>query len=164
MSNDLKGAAMARVPLVTSPCPLRWSAMPSAGRDFCGRCNKRVHNLDGMNDAERAALLTSCSGEICVAYTVSRPLALAGLVGLGVAAALGDPGLAVAQDQAPAPVVTGPTCDPLDKMVVLGGVKAARDAKLVDERDVAQAPPPQIPEIDAAEWLPAPTVDAKGSK
>lgn len=165
---------MARVPVITSPCPLRWKSMPGAGMDFCGQCRRRVHNLDGMSDAARAAFFASCSGEVCVAYTVSRPAALIGALGLGVASmmhnaaaqdtvpltALGDDAVTAAQQGVPT-IVTGPTCDPnangqkLD-FIVVGGTSKAQDVAWLDEREVSLADPPQIAEIDASDWLPTP--------
>lgn len=151
---------MARVPVITSPCPLRFKSMPSAGMDFCGQCSRRVHNLDGLNDAERQAFFATCAGEVCVAYTVKRSSALAGVLGLGIAAASLAAGVpAMADETAVQPVVTGPTCDPNAKeqaieMVVVGGTTTA--AQWVDESEVKLPERPQIAEIDAAEWLPTP--------
>jgi hypothetical protein len=153
---------MARVPVVTSPCPLRFNSMPSAGLDFCGKCRRRVHNLDGMSDAARAAFFANCSGEVCVAYTVRRPAALASVLVAAAAAISGGPVSAQDPPQeqaAPAVVITGPTCDPnakslpLDLIVVGGTTKALQWA---DESDVAAAASPEIAEIDAAQWLPPP--------
>jgi len=151
---------MARVPVISSPCPLRWKSMPSAGMDFCGQCSRRVHNLDGLNDAERQAFFATCSGEVCVAYTVRRSSALASVLGLGVAAAAlasGTP--AMAEESVVQPVVTGPTCDPNAKeqaleTIIAGGTTAA--AQWVDEREAKLPERPQIGEIDATEWLPTP--------
>jgi hypothetical protein len=158
---------MARVPVITSPCPLRWKSMPSAGMDFCSQCSRRVHNLDAMSDAERGSFFATCSGEVCVAYTVRRPHVLAGV--LGIAAALGGGAVttAFAQDEVPT-VVTGPTCDPDAKsqsieLITVGGVQSARDVKWIDEREAQTADAPQIGEIDPAEWLPTPD-DAHASK
>jgi hypothetical protein len=165
---------MARVPVITSPCPLRWKSMPSAGMDFCGQCRRRVHNLDGMSDASRAAFFASCSGEVCVAYTVSRPAALIGALGLGMASMMHN---AAAQDTVPSAmrgddagaaqnsvptVVNGPTCDPNGKgqsleLIMVGGTTKAHEAAWVDERELALPNAPQIAEIDASEWLPTPT-------
>ena len=152
---------MARVPVISSPCPLRWKSMPSIGMDFCGQCSRRVHNLDGLNDADRQAFFATCSGEVCVAYTVRRSSTLAGVRGLGVAAAasLMAGGPAMAEETAVQPVVTGPTCDPNAKeqgleTIVLGGTTTA--AQWVDEREAKLPERPQIGEIDAAEWLPTP--------
>jgi hypothetical protein len=169
---------MARVPVVTSPCPLRWKSMPSAGMDFCGQCSRRVHNLDGMSDTARAAFFATCSGEVCVAYSVRRPAALLGAIGLGVASML-QPSAVAAQDTKPLSalgadaataldsvplITTGPTCDPNAKpggldTIVVGGIRAARDVAWVDEHEAARAVQ-SIGEIDAAEWLPMPDTGA----
>ncbi len=164
---------MARVPLITSPCPLRWKSMPIAGQDFCGQCRRQVHNLDGMNDAERQSFFATCSGEVCVAYTVRHPRAIASLLTLGVAAsALAATGAVDAQStgtanaaaQKPIPVeVTGPTCDPIE-LITVGGIKAAHDVKWIDERHAKVAAAPAIKEIDAAEWLPSSHKDAHAKK
>jgi len=143
---------MARVPVITSPCPLRFASVPQAGVDFCGQCSRRVHNLDGMSDAQRERFFATCSGEVCVAYTLPPVAAIAGLLGLGASVAMSSP--AVAQGPtAPAPVVTGPTC-PIET-ITLGGVDTAR-LQWVDAREAKRARPPRISEIDAAEWLPTP--------
>jgi hypothetical protein len=88
---------MASFPAITSPCPLRWRALPGPGRDFCTFCEKRVHNLDRMGEAERSALLASRDGSICVAYTLRR----AALSTLSAAAIAGT--LAAAQAEAVPP-------------------------------------------------------------
>jgi len=155
---------MARVPVITSPCPLRFTSMPSVGQDFCGKCSRRVHNLDGMSDAARVAFFASCSGEVCVAYTVSRPAALIGALGLGVAAMMQPAAAQDTTDSAPQSVptiVTGPTCDPNAKgqsldNVFVGGTTAAA-VQWVDASEIAAAAArPQIAEIDAVDWLPTP--------
>ena len=165
---------MARVPLITSPCPLRFASMPTAGMDFCGSCKRRVHNLDGMSDAQRIAFFANCSGEVCVSYTVRRSPALAGVLGLAAAAAAllnaapaaageGDAQIAASTVK---PVVTGPTCDPnakgqqLDQAVMLGGTTAGNAVQWVDETEAALAAPPPIGEVCTTEWLPTPP-DAK---
>jgi hypothetical protein len=126
--------------------------------DFCKQCSRRVHNLDGMSEAERQMFFTACSGEVCVAYTVRHPRALAGV--LGIAAALGGGMTALAQDVAPA-VVTGPTCDPNAKSlsietIVVGGTTASRDVQWIDESEAKVPDAPEIGEIEAADWLPTP--------
>ena len=78
---------MANFPPITSPCPLRWRALPEPGRDYCTFCEKRVHNLDRLSEAQRSALLASRSGSICVAYTVQRA-AISVIAGAGIAATL----------------------------------------------------------------------------
>ena len=164
---------MARVPLITSPCPLRFASMPTAGMDFCGNCKRRVHNLDGMSDAQRIAFFANCSGEVCVSYSVRRSPALAGVLGLAAAAAsMLNAGSALAGEgdaqvaSTVTPVVTGPTCDPnakgqqLDQAIVLGGTTTGNAVQWVDETEAALAAPPAIGEVGTTEWLPTPP-DAK---
>lgn len=97
---------MALFPKIDSPCPLRWKEMPSAERNFCTLCQRKVHNLDRMTAAQRRDFLASCSGEVCVAYTVPRRRsALPSAAGLGLAAALSlSPALAAESPAAMSPV------------------------------------------------------------
>lgn len=78
---------MAKLPVITSPCPLRMSTKPGAGRDQCSLCKRRVHDLDAMTDAQRESFIANCSGEVCVVYTVRRPIATPVRLRSGIAAA-----------------------------------------------------------------------------
>jgi len=160
---------VAYVPKITSPCPLRWNAMPSAGLDFCGQCQRRVHNLDAMDQAQRQAFFASCTGDVCVAYTVKRPQRMTdALRASAVAVALGMSGLAMAADAPTAAdtattpafedVVTGPNCDPSGKLehIVVGGVRGP-SVNWVDDSELARPEAPEIDEVDASAWLPAPS-------
>jgi hypothetical protein len=152
---------MARVPVINLPCPLRWKTLPTTGSDFCGQCERRVHNLDAMNEAERRSFFSTCSGEVCVAYTIPRRT---GMAAFGAVAALVGAAQATAQDTYPTQV-TGPTCDPLQETIVVGGVKSARDVRWVDEREAARPAAPEIQEIAASDWLPGPNeskIDSRG--
>ena len=80
---------MARVPTIVSPCPLRWATPPQPGLDFCGHCQRRVHNLDPMSDAEREAFLKACTGDVCVSYTVKRAARMSVALGVGLSALAG---------------------------------------------------------------------------
>jgi hypothetical protein len=54
--------------------------------------------------------------------------------------------------------VTGPQCDPKNnglETIVMGGVKSARSAKLVDANEIALPERPEIGEVDASDWLPS---------
>jgi len=161
---------MALVPKITSPCPLRFGAMPSEGQDFCGKCERRVHNLDGMNEGQRREFFASCGGDVCVAYTVQWPQRLARSLRAGAVAAiaLSASSMALAQDATPgqpatsAPiedVVTGPYCDPNRGLesITVGGVQGAPE--WVDDSELARQEAPEIGEIDAAQWLPTPHSD-----
>lgn len=88
-------------PKIDSPCPLKWKTLPSAGRDFCTLCRRRVHNLDAMNTQQRQEFLAACSDTVCVAYTVRTPRRAVAAATLGFAAALSFPA-AQAFDAVPA--------------------------------------------------------------
>lgn len=149
---------MARVPVITSPCPLRWNAAPQPGKDFCGQCQRRVYNLDLLSDAERQTFLSGCDAKVCVYYTVRRKKAAASAVGLGLATVAGVLNVGAASaDDAPSPViVSGDYCDPLlQEWVVVGGTSAGRELEWVDEQEAQRPAKPDLPEIDASEWLPS---------
>lgn len=155
---------MARVPVITAPCPLRFASMPTTGLDFCGQCHRRVHNLDALSEAARTQFFASCSGEVCVAYTVRRPRALPLAMSLGMAAAgMLAAGAVVAQD-AVEETVSGPYCDPYETITVLGGTVRGAELQWVDDSELAVPEKPELPEIDAAEWLPPPKDDTAGTQ
>lgn len=134
-------------PRITSPCPLRFGALPQAGMDFCTRCTRRVHNLDAMDEAARTAFFAGCNGaKVCVAYTVRRaPALLAAGAGLALLA-----GCAATPEAAG---VAGPAAgDPLDaqEYVLLGGVEG--EPALVDVDDPAVALP-ALPQGQEDLWL-----------
>ena len=56
---------------ITSPCHESWDAMEGGeARRFCGVCQKDVHNLSAMAQAEAQALLGAHAGEhLCVRYS-----------------------------------------------------------------------------------------------
>src|SRR5687767_2180227 len=91
-----------KIPMIDSPCPLRLRALPTGDRNFCTRCERKVHDLSLLSEVQRREFLASCSGKVCVAYTVPRVRHASALrVGLGVAAAIAALP-ALAQDAAPA--------------------------------------------------------------
>jgi hypothetical protein len=57
---------------IEDPCHENWDAMHAQGaRRFCDQCQKNVHDLSAMTEAEARALLASRSeGRLCVRYTV----------------------------------------------------------------------------------------------
>lgn len=149
---------MSRVPVITSPCPFRWSSAPTPGKDFCGQCHRQVHNLDYLSASEREKFFSACSGEVCVSYTVKRPVrATVALGALAAVAALG--GSAAAQDQDVIVSPDSPYCptDDFDE-VFIGGTQAGERLQWVDEAELAKPDKPDLPEITAADWLPTPKV------
>lgn len=147
---------MARVPVITSPCPFRWKGAPQPGHDFCGHCQRQVHNLDLLSAGEREAFLSGCVGEVCVSFTVRRPVrnSLALGASLAAAAVLGG---SSAGAQSPDVVVMpdSPYCEELEEVLV-GGIKAGPELQWVDEAEAALPDKADLPEISAGTWLPTP--------
>src|SRR6185295_18420755 len=65
---------MARVPVVESPCPIAGKQLPAGASEHCTLCDRSVHNLDRMSERERRVFMGTCSGKVCVAYTVKIPI------------------------------------------------------------------------------------------
>ena len=154
---------MARVPKITSPCPLRWAGTPQPGMDFCGHCQRRVHNLDLMSLAERAAFLEACCGNVCVSYTVKRTARIPVALGLGLALVVAG-STSAADDPASPAVVTSPDspyCDlPEHGDVIMGGTEAGEKLQWVDEAEARLPDKPELPDIDASAWLPTPKTNS----
>lgn len=145
---------MSRVPVITSPCPLRFSSAPQPGQDFCGHCQRQVHNLDVMSAQERETFLAGCSAKVCVSYTVRRPLRASLALGATVAAAA-LAGSAGAQAPAPTVMPDSPFCE-IEEVLVMGSTVAGDDLQWVDEAEAAAPDKPELPEITPATWLPTP--------
>lgn len=143
---------MSRVPVITSPCPLRWNSAPQPGTDFCGRCERRVHNLDLMAESQRVEFLAGCSGKVCVSYSVPRASRLTLALGVGIAAAA-LAGTAYAGDETPVTMPDSPYCN---DMVIVGGTETGEKLQWVDESEAALPDKADLPEIEPASWLPTP--------
>lgn len=144
---------MARVPVVDSPCPIKDRPLPRGAKDHCSVCDRSVHNLDLMNSRERAEFMSSCSGKVCVAYTVRVPVSSLRKRGLAAAAlaasALVSLPLAAADSpvEGMSPANTAdplPNCDDLE-LVVVGGVTHGDQAEWDDDGKDA---PPDLPVIE----------------
>jgi hypothetical protein len=158
---------MSRFPVIDSPCPLRVANLPQAGRDHCGHCDRQVQNLDGMSASQREAFMRSCSGKVCVAYTVHRKVARRNLsLGIGLvaslagSAAMADEPLVDTSSSAPSAPVIGSTTDPQSmkhvEMIMVGGVENPGEARWSDQSDVSAEDAGSLPEIGEMEWLPTP--------
>ncbi len=145
---------MARVPVIESPCPIAGKGLPAGATEHCGLCDRSVHNLDLMSGAQRRDFMASCSGKVCVAYTVRVPangIRRRGFASAAVAAAalVGLP--AAAQDQggvegmSAIPDPNGlPAC--LDEFeIFVGGVSKGDQAEWQDDGKDA---PPELPTIE----------------
>ena len=158
---------MARAPVITSPCPLRWASMPQEGRDHCGHCDRKVHNLDGMSDAQRQAFLGGCAGKVCVAYTVHRSRQRRNVaLGAGLLAAMAGSAPAFASEEAigfiPLPTGDGVAdagsgSEPIEYIeeILMGGIEDARNARWADEADLEGSVAAEPEVIGVAEWLPS---------
>jgi len=119
--------------------------------DFCGQCQRRVHNLDLMSLAEREVFLSGCSEKVCVSYTVKRTARIPVALGLGLALAAGANAADVVETGP-----DGPYCNLEYVDVLVGGTEAGERLQWVDETEAALSEKADLPEIDAAAWLPTP--------
>jgi len=76
-------------PKIQRPCPYRQDLASIMDGDICRVCTRQVHDLNVMSDAERTAFLSSCSGDICVSYTL-RPAIVAAAMAIALPAAAQD--------------------------------------------------------------------------
>ena len=105
-------------PKIQSPCPIGLS-MPCAQKQaWCQHCQRRVHNLDALDDRELSRLLAQ-SSSLCVRYTKRVPFALA--LATGSAAAMASTGDALSVDS------DGDTLQ-MTEWVMVGGAGAQRGA------------------------------------
>ena len=162
---------MSRVPVITSPCPLRWDSMPKLGQDFCGQCQRQVHNLDLMSAEQRNDFMQSCSGEVCVSYTVRRPLSLRNAaLGFSLAASMAS-GSAVAQNTTDVKVIETKLVQSveswktaqleeskeIDLVMVLGGtVLDPATSRWVDESEIELNDTQELPQTTEVQWLKTP--------
>jgi hypothetical protein len=153
---------MARVPVVESPCPIAGKQLPAGATEHCTLCERPVHNLDRMSERERAEFMSTCSGKVCVAYTVRKPshgrrlaTALAGAAAASMmslpAAATDDPLVPISGDSpagamSPVPGAARelPHCEE-EEWIIVGGVSKGDQAEWTDDGHDA---PPELPTIE----------------
>jgi hypothetical protein len=144
---------MAKAPVIESPCPIAGKALPAGDTEHCTLCDRSVHNLDRMNSRERVAFMNSCSGKVCVAYTVripasglrKRAFAAAALTAAALTAlpAAAQDSLVVGQSKISDPNGL-PACDEGLDWVVVGGVSKGDEAKWEDDGKDAPAELPTV--------------------
>ena len=173
-----------KFPKIDSPCPIRWNALPTAEKNFCTQCERKVHNVTDMSEVQRRQFLASCNGKVCIAYTVphARPLA-AMRMSLGMLAVIAaTPALAQDATHEGMSPYTGvqvlPFAQPstvecddanaraegelLETIVIAGGVTDPQNVRWV-EADAGHPPLPVVPD-DAfldAEFIAAPETPGK---
>ena len=159
---------MSRVPVINSPCPFRWSSMPTPGQDFCGQCQRQVHNLDLMSAEQRSDFMQSCNGEVCVSYTVRKPLSTRNIaLGLGLAAGIASGSLS-AQEATDLKTIESKLVQAaqnwneseskeIGSVVVVGGtVLDPETTRWVDETEVIVANIEELPQSTEMHWLETP--------
>jgi len=159
---------MSRVPVINSPCPFRWSSMPAPGQDFCGQCQRQVHNLDLMSAEQRSDFMQSCSGEVCVSYTVRKPVSARKIaLGLGLAASIAS-GSVGAQEETELKTIESKLVQAtqdwneseskeIGSVVVVGGtVLDPGTTRWVDETEVIVANIEELPQSTEMHWLETP--------
>jgi hypothetical protein len=139
---------LARVPVIESPCPIAGKPLPAGATEHCSLCERTVHNLNRMSETQRREFMRSCSGKVCVAYTVKIPVRHRGLAAASLAAAalVALPAAADPLPASPLPDQTQlPDCDDLSEVVVTGGVMHGDQAEWLDDGEDA---PPPLPTIE----------------
>ena len=150
---------MAKVPVIESPCPIEGKGLPAGATEHCTLCERSVHNLDRMSAAERRDFMRSCSGKVCVAYTVRIPVRHRGLVAASIAAAAlvslpaaaAGPGEQAEQAEPPTGAMSPatpphyPHCDDYFEEIIVGGVGHGDQAEWADDGKDA---PPDLPVIE----------------
>ena len=100
---------------------------------MCRICKRQVFDLSDMDDEERAAFLSACSGEICVSYKLPASRAIAAALAI---AAVVAPVAASAQD-----------ASNLEEIVVTaGGIKDLANIEYI--QDAGDAAIPDLPVVD----------------
>lgn len=144
---------MARVPRIDSPCPLKQAEQLRID-GHCGRCNKHVHSLDGLDDAQRRALFAVAKGPLCVSYRmpVNRAPALGAAMAVMFSASAAmaaqdcDEAKPVYQSVGSAPVgqvvnlAEAGESEGLIDMITVGGIQSAEDAEWIDDGSLPELP------------------------
>ena len=146
---------MARVPVIESPCPIAGKQLPKGATEHCTLCDRSVHNLDRMSSSERVEFMSSCSGKVCVAYTVHVPVSSLRKRGLAAAALTAAALISLPAAAAEGPLVEGmspvgnpnqlPACDDYSEWIEVGGVSRGDQAAWADDGKDA---PPDLPVIE----------------
>lgn len=139
---------MARVPRIDSPCPLSQAEQLRID-GHCGRCQKTVHALDGLDDTQRHALFAAAKGPLCVSYRTpvkrgpALGAAMAAMLSAGAALAGQDcdeakPVFQSVESTPAAPFIDleDPANERLDTTIVTGGGVNPQEVVWVDETDV----------------------------
>lgn len=138
---------MARFPKIDQPCPLDRDGRMRARGGHCGYCGKVVHRLDGKTDAERAELLRTASGPVCVSYGIAAGVGAAlALSSLVAPVSAGEIAASTSLQSPPAvlPAGQGAPADSEDaghlEMIFVGGVGKPGEAEWIDDGELPELP------------------------
>jgi hypothetical protein len=128
---------MGLFPVIQSPCPYKSNLAAVMDGDMCRMCNRQVIDLMDMEDAERLAFLSACSGEICVSYKLPLKRAMA-----AAALAAATIPFAVAAQEAPVTAEAAPA-DEAYMDIIVGGIKDLSKVTYVES--AADLAMPELP-------------------
>ncbi|MEZ5957144.1 MAG: hypothetical protein R3C27_08055 [Hyphomonadaceae bacterium] len=120
-------------PKIQRPCPYKNDLASIIDGDVCRVCVRKVHDLNAMSTAERAAFLSACAGEVCVSYSL-RPTIIAAAMTIALPAA--------AQDY-----------EVQEETVLVGGFNAAKVEYIADHNALETPEAPVIYEDEGAPQL-----------
>src|SRR5262245_35188982 len=130
---------MTRIPVVESPFRTAGKRVRMRATEPCTLCDRSVHNVDRMSERERRNFMSSCSGKVCVAYTVKIPvrhrgLAVASLAAIAVIALPAAADSPSEQAETPGESLADlPHCDVYLEEVIVGGVAHGDQAEWADD-------------------------------
>jgi hypothetical protein len=160
---------MSRFPLVQDPCPYKGPIADILAGDHCRLCQREVHDLTHMSEAERMALVAGCQDAegLCVRYTVRAGSAVAAAM-LGVAGFVAAPAMAQSAEApaaieqsaaAPAePAETAPAAEAASDyaedyaydegdVIIVGGLRKTDQAEWHSDEDADKAKAPKRPAL-----------------
>jgi hypothetical protein len=129
-------SAMARFPVIQSPCPYKDNLSAILDGDACRMCKRQVHDLSAMSDEGRVAFFAGCNGaEVCVKYEVRMPKGLARIAMGAAVAAMPLPLAAQEASAAPQEVEAYE-----DMEIFVGGIKNTRSVDYIDSETDLKTP------------------------
>lgn len=84
IQKSMGGRIVTRFPRIQSPCPYKGNIAAILENDICRLCKREVFDLTDMSEKEQASFFKSCSGDVCVRY--SLPVRGAAVASLALAA------------------------------------------------------------------------------
>jgi len=164
---------MAIFPKVEKHCPVKNELSAYMDGDNCRMCKRQVHNLNAMEEVERAQFLASCETEICVSYRLPKPrrigvaIAAAAMMGVPVAAQELEPTTPPPHEQVEGKNTEQTKAENVEEMwefdtVIVGGIKNPSKAEYIDTQ--ADLEIPELPVVFEDEELAVETKTPTESK